>query len=332
MNIKAIAEQAGVSQATVSRVLNGNTNVSLEKRQRVMALVDKAGYRPSAAARSLAGARSHLIGVLLPDISNPFFAEILGKIEEEATLRGYSVIVNNTHGDAKKVREAMNVYVSRRVDGVLLSLDAREASLLQYVLSKKLPAVSITQTCRSLDSIYVSMEKGGAMAAGHLADLGHERIAFIGERSDPKYAGFCDALRERGISVDPTLLVEIEDWKTVTAEELAERIRSFLSQRRGDFSAIFAFNDVAALRALHELNDAGMRVPEDVALMGFDNIFISRELNPPLTSIAQPTGELGRLAVEALVGRLEGTVCGDPRSIRLEPRVIARASTRGVLL
>lgn len=329
MNIREIAKKAGVSPATVSRVMNGGTAVSLEKRQRVMEWIDKTEYRPSATARELAGARSRFIGVMLPDISNPFFAEILGKIEEEATLRGYSVIVNNTHGDAVRVREAINVYASRRVDGVLLCLDPREKSLLQYVLSRGIPAVSITQTVPKIDSIYVSMEKGGAMAADHLVDLGHERIAFIGERGDPKYLGFADELRRRGIPVDPELVIEIGDWKSVTGEDLSERIRNFIAEKRGTFTAVFAYNDVAALRALHELSGAGIRVPDDVALMGFDNIFISKELNPSLTSISQPTGELGRLALESLVGRLEGTVSGAPRSIRLEPRLIARESTRG---
>lgn len=327
VSIKDIARLAGVSQATVSRVLTGTTNVTPEKRQRVMEWVAKTGYAPSAPARELAGARSYLLGVLLPEISNPFFAEILGRVEEEASLRGYNVIVSTTRGN--RAREASKAFMARRVDGLLVCVEPREVSALRALTEAGIPAVSVTQEVPSMDSAFVSMEKGGSLVARHLVDLGHERIAFVGDGRDPKFAGFSSYLEGKGIAFDPDLHHDVGDWESVKADALRAGIARFVERKGRAMSAVFAYNDVAALYVLHALAGAGLSVPEDVAVAGYDDTFMARELTPALTSVAQPTGELGRIAVESLVARIEGVEAGPPRRMVLGPRLVVRESTRG---
>jgi LacI family transcriptional regulator len=328
-NMKDIAAYAHVSLATVSRVLSGNTNVSLEKRKRVMEWVQKMDYQPNASARGLASSHSYLIGVMLPDISNPFFAEILSQIEEEATHRGYSLILNNTRGDRKKIRETINAYKARQVDGVLLCIDPREQALMQYVLQKGIPAVSFTQNSSLIDSVFISMEKGGALVARHLLDLGHERIGYIGEIRDPKFLGFREYLGQHGVQIPDERIIAISDWENLANEVLVSKIREFLGRHGKSITAIFAFNDIAAIQVLHTLQGEGFRVPEDIALAGFDNIFIAREINPPLTTVAQPTLEIGRLSVEILLKRIDREDEEPVQTFMLEPRLVVRESTRG---
>jgi len=325
--MKDIAKYADVSLATVSRVLNGIGNVSTEKRKRVMEWVQKLEYTPNASARDLAGSRSYLLGVILPDISNPFFAEILCQMEEQAFLYGYSIMLSNTKGRKNKIREIINVYNARQVDGLLICIDPRESSLISNILNKGIPAVSFTQSIDQVDSVFVSMERGGALVAQHFLDLGHEKITFIGEKTDPKFIGFEKYLNENGVFVDDQNISAIDGWSDLSSETVLQKLRNFVFNMDEDVTAIFALNDITAIHVMQVLQERKIRIPEDIILAGYDNIFLSREIDPSLTSVAQPTKEIGRLSVEMLINRINNKQDDPTEKIILEPRLIVRQST-----
>jgi LacI family transcriptional regulator len=324
--MKDIAEYAQVSLATVSRVLNESGYVSVEKRQRVMDWVGKLEYKPNASARDLAGSRSYLIGIILPDISNPFFAEIFCQMEEQAFFQGYSIIISNTKNRKDKIREIANIFKSRQVDGLLVCIDPRDISVMDSVINKGLPIVSFTQLSEKVDSISISIEKGGALIAQHFLDLGHENVAFIGEKEDPKFVGFQQILNQNGVYIQNTNIFSVDGWGDLSSDAVIHKVREFVFSLDPNVSAIFAFNDLTAIHTLRALQEKKVRVPEDVVLAGFDNIFMSREIDPPLTSIAQPTREIGRLAVEMLIRRINDRKKPIDEII-LEPRLIVRKST-----
>ena len=329
ITMKDIAEYSQVSLATVSRVINGSSNVSIEKRKHVMEWVQKLDYHPNISARGLTGSASFLIGIMFPDLSNPFFIEILSQVEEEASHLGYSVLISNTHGYKNKIRETINIYKARQVDGVLLCIDSRETSLMQYVLQKGIPAVSFTQPSPLIDSIFTPMEKGGALVAQHFLDLGHEKIAYIGEKDGSKFTGFLRYLNQNGVDIAKENIIEIDSWGNLSSGDIISRIRNFAASRKNEVSAIFAFNDITAIQVMQSFKDVGVSIPEDIALAGFDNIFLSREISPSLTTVAQPTKEIGRLAVETLIRRINQKTKEPPEMISLKPRLIVRESTRG---
>ncbi len=325
--MKEVAERAGVSLATVSRVLNGSSAVSIDKRRAVMDWIRRLDYRPNTTAQTLARKRAYLIGVVLPEISNPFFAEVLHQIEASAFVSGFNVVVGNFGDNAVRAGEYIHSFLSRQVDGVILCPGDVAPEALFDKIPTSTPSVAITQPIEGIDSVFVSMEKGGELAARHLVDLGHERIAFLGRATDPKYAGFSAELERNGITVPADYLLAESPWGEAVPANAYAITKDFFRDRSRGVTALFAANDYAAFGALHALQDLDIPVPEEVAIIGFDNTYLSRQVRPTLTSIGQPTGDLGRIAIETLLHRLEGTDDNAVRWAVLEPRLIARQST-----
>ncbi len=326
--MKDIAEYSKVSLATVSRVLNGSSNVSVEKRKQVMEWVHRLDYNINISASGLAGSSSSLIGVMFSDLANPFFMDILIQMEEEAYRLGYSIIISNTHGQKNKIRESINTFEARQVDGVLLCIDSDETALMQYILQKNIPAVSFTQPSELIDSVYTPMEKGGALVAQHFLDMGHEKMAYVGDKIEPKLTGFLNHLNQNGIGSENVNIVEVDKWGNLSNYEITKRIRELTSTKKDEITAVFAFNDVTAIQVMQAFQDEGIRIPEDIALAGFDNISLSRKISPTLTTVGQPTKEIGRLAVEILIKRINQENIAPPEAINLEPYLIVRKSTR----
>lgn len=326
--MKEVAEHAGVSLATVSRVLNGSTAVSMDRRRAVMDWVRKLGYHPNAVAQALVGKRAYLLGVLLPDVSNPFFAEILEQIETYAFSHGYNVIIGNTGGSGARAHDYADSFISRQVDGMLVCPVTDRERKWTDRLRAFCPVVSVTQAIDDIDSVLVSMQDGGKIVADHLIRLGHERIAFLGSEDDPKLEGLKSQLIQNGVSFSQEAVLSESPWeKTVPADAYAITKDYFRSERSRGITALFAFNDYAAIGALHALQDLGLAVPEDVALVGFDNTYLSRQTRPPLTSVSQPTEDIGRLALDILFDRMEGDDGEEPKLVSLQPRLIVREST-----
>lgn len=331
--MEEIAEKAGVSQATVSRVINGHSSVSERKKKLVMEWVRKLDYQPNRTAQSLKNNKSNLIGVITPEISNPYFSNIIEKVESESRKYGYSIILTNTSGNIQTEKAALNTLRSRQIDGILIIPTETESPHILNLAKKDIPTVMLTQHTPKFDSVAVSHLEGGIKVAEHLIELGHKKIAFIGDKDDPKLKGLKMGLLNHGIEFDDNDLFQISSW---IGQKGSHQTYNFLKEyinkdKKLDFTAIFAYNDLAALGAMHALLDAGYKIPEDFAIVGFDNTFIADETRPGLTSISQPTGEIGRLSVEVLLDKIENK-SKEFSEIVLEPHLVVRGSTTKVKL
>jgi len=329
--MKEIAKKAGVSQATVSRVINGHSSVTPDKRQKVMEWVRKLDYQPNLTAQSLVSNQSYLIGIVVPDISNPFFSEVVRVVESEADQHGYSVIICNTEGNLQKERNYINVLRSRQVDGILLVPSDATSSHLNSLKKANTPVVVITQNLTGFDSVSLSHMHGGEQVAKHLLDLGHTNIVFVaGSKKDEKFIGFKRTLRQNGIIFNDDNFIECGGWQ-LNSREVYNKVKTYLSKKENsDITALFAYNDLAAFGAMHAIQDLGLDIPKDIALIGFDNTFLSAETRPSLSTVAQPTGEMGRISLEILFKRITAKESEKGIEVILEPRLVVRESTRGI--
>lgn len=292
--IREVARRAGVSVATVSRALNGNGPVRGETAKRVEAAVRALKYVPHAAARSLSIRRTHTIGVLLPDVHGEFFSEVIRGIDVAARQRGYHILVSSSHADLDEMSEMLRA-LRGRVDGlVVMSPDLETGPMLKSIAADT-PVVLLNSAAAGRRTIRIDNYSGARAMAAHLATLGHERIAFVGGPERNADA----AERRRGYRDGIGKATPIEIVGDFTEEGGQRAVKSLLTLPSRP-TAIFAANDSMALGALSALRDAGLRVPDDVALAGFDDVPIARFLSPSLTTVHVDIAELGRRAVEAL--------------------------------
>jgi LacI family transcriptional regulator len=329
-NQARIAREAGVSQSTVSRVLNDSAGVDPEKKQRVLEAMERLSYRPHTLAQGLARGRSMTIGVVTPHISSPFFSEILGGIEEGLRGGSYHPIYASADLGRKSgaVLEAIELLVSRRVDAlVVLQTDAPAEMLLE--LSERLPLVVVGRVIQGIEGQCVNFDNEGAahLATKALLELGHTRIAHV---SGPlshmdgldRQNGYRRALEEAGIAFDPKLVFEGD-----FLEPSGSLAITALLARGQLFTAVFAGGDLMAYGARLGLHRQGLRVPEDVSLIGFDDLSISKFYIPPLTTIRQPTMDYGVAAAQTALDLLEGRV---PNIPTFTPELVRRESVASI--
>ena len=309
--IKEVARQSRVSVATVSRVVNGQGPVREETRQRVLRVAGRLRYAPHGAARSLITRRTSTIGVLLPDIHGEFFSEIIRGIDVAARRKGYHLLVSSSHSDRAEVEAALRA-MRGRVDGLVAMCPDIGAHDLARNLPDALPIVLLNspRNGRSVDCIAVDNRGGAYEMVRHLAGLGHRRIAHIaGEKQNfdarERLRGYRDAMA-RVVAAPPVLAHG--DF----SDEAGYRAGKTLLRIAPRPTAVFAANDSMAIGCLAALSEAGLRVPEDVALAGFDDIPIARFTRPPLTSVRVSIAALGARALERLLDAL----AGDSRPIR----------------
>ena len=327
--IREVAESAGVSYATVSHVINNTRLVSPETRQRVVAAMDALNYHPNALARSLRQGKTNTLGLVLPDSANPFFAEISRSIEDEAFKKGYSVFLCNTELDTQRELFYVDVLSKKQVDGIIFIAAGDQADSLDFLLSRNMPVVMIDRDLPNVqvDAVLTDNQLGGYLATRHLLDLGHRRIACIAGPSSitpsaERIIGYQRALQEAGISYDETLVLR-GDYHAQSGMELTHSILKMNPRP----TAIFALNDLMALGVLRAAAEAGCSVPEELAVVGYDDLEIAHFTNPPLTTIAQPKKEIAIQAVTLLVDRM--TRKGQaPSRLVLAPELIVRRSTQ----
>ena len=317
-----VAKAAGVSQATVSRVINGNPSVGQTERRRVMECVRDLGYKPNIMARSLGGSKTNLIGVVIPDVANPFFAEIVNAIEKSANTYGYSVILCNTEYDIERERKSIDVLKSYRIDGLVVVPSDKNAESFQRLKRIDIPVVVVTQDVHGFTSISVSHYDAGEEVAKHFLDSGCTRFIYIGtpNKLEAKGQGFKDYIKQSGFDLEKSL-------KILDKNKISESLTALLSQ--GYLVSpvgVFVKNDIDALNTMHVLKDLGVKIPEDVLLVGFDNTFFSKYLNPTLSTVAQPTEMIGTYAIENLVDKIGGRK-KDERHLILAQRLIVRESS-----
>lgn len=335
VTIEYIARMANVSKATVSRVINNKAEgVGKETRARVQQLIDEYGYMPNLLARGIATSHTKTIGLVIPDIANPFFPALVKAIENYASRREYTVILCNTDSSAEKEQQCISTLIANRVDGVILATVLEEEKKMPYDFEKYgIPCVLIDRRTKGVDysaGVFVDNEYAFYIAAELLIKHGNQRIAFIKGPSNlsttrERLEGYCSALKQYKIPYDPALVVP----GSFSYESGYEAVRS-LYDRGVPFSAILAGNDVMAFGALRALRDIGRHVPEDVEVVGFDNIQFSEMVDPPLTTLEQPLYEMGRKAAETALALIEGRRLTEA-NIRMEAKLVVRRSTRGTV-
>jgi len=327
ITIKDIATRAGVSTATVSYVINGSRPVSPKLTERVQRAVLELGYAPNAVAQSLRQARTRSIGLLVPDNANPFYAELAKGVEDEAFERGYSVLLCNSNSSPDREARYLELLVAKRVDGLLISPTTSGIDQLAPLLARRVPIVAFYRDPGQLplDSIRVDNARMGYTATSHLIELGHRAIAFIRPASKGASAkrvdGYRQALEDAGLGADDRLAPVGDNHFDGGAAAAQDLLDTGLP-----FTAVVAANDAMALGAMGTLQHAGYRVPDDVSVVGIDDIRLASYAVPPLTTISQPKYEAGRQALGFLVDRLEGADA-PPRRILLESRLVTRGST-----
>ncbi|MFW6238424.1 MAG: LacI family DNA-binding transcriptional regulator [Halanaerobiales bacterium] len=326
-NIRDVAEKAGVSIATVSRVLNNREEVSPETRTRVEKVIAEIGYQPNLLGRNLRRSETRMILVSLYSMSNPFYSRVVRGIEEGGRERDYNILIYNNNGDPDRERLYLGLLENRLVDGVILMSPQLPAGELVRI-GKEYPLIQCCEYIEDISVPRVSVDNVAAArtAVEHLIERGHRRIAMIGGPREVLSAvqreeGYRQALEENGLSYDPDLIISGH-----YTNKGGERAARELLARRERPTAIFAISDMMAVGAVMAARDAGLKIPEDMAVVGFDNSEISAIYDPSLTTISQPRYDLGRLTVDLLIEIINGDGL-EKKEYQLEHELIVRESS-----
>lgn len=330
MSIHEVAKRAGVSISTVSRAINGVRSVNPEIARRVWRAVDELGYHPNTQARALVSGRSRLLGLIVSDITNPFFPEVIRGFEELAVPAGFEVLLSSTNYDPAKMESSVRRMIERKVEGVAIMTSEMEDSLIARLTDREIPLVFLDVGTASphVSNISVNYTTGIAKAIQHLLKLGHRRISFI---SGPhaltsariRREAFLDCLKANDVEVATDLVIESDH----TMEGGLHAVSKVLRGKQLP-TAILASNDLTAIGVLHGLDSAGMHAPYDMSVIGFDDIRLAGFTLPPLTTIRLSRPELAGLCFKALIGDLEGSIdTSRGATYKLDTSLIVRGST-----
>jgi LacI family transcriptional regulator len=331
VTIRDVARVAKVHPGTVSRALNAETRglVNQETAERVMRAAQALGYRPNPIARGLKTNRSYTIGVLIPDITNPLFPPILRGIEDRLDDAGYTSLIVNTDNDAERERSYLEALRARQVDGFISATARLDQEFLADLAAGGVPLVLVNRSLedRSVPAVTVDDRQGIRLAVEHVAQLGHSRIGHVAgpqniSTGHRRYLGFLEAMRAVGLD---TLGEHVRFSASFTEAEGA-RVSSELLGAADDITAIVAANDRLAIGCYDTLEACGLRCPDDVSIVGFNDMPFVERLRPPLTSVRVPQREIGTEAANLLLQRL-GDGSQIPREILLEPTLVVRGST-----
>jgi LacI family transcriptional regulator len=328
VTLELIAREAGVSPSTVSRILNGTARVSDQKREAVERTIERFNFQPNLTARSLAMGQTHTIGVLTQFMDSPFYGETMRGIEDALAETPYSPLFVSGHWNLKTEQARMRLLNARRVDGVIVLTGLlSDEQLIGY--AQRMPVVVTGRRLAAprLASLDVDNFKGAHDATRHLVELGHRRIVCIAGPADhmdaaERLRGYRQALEDAGLPFSPELVVLSNFQETGGMLAINQ-----LLEARADFTAVFATNDQMAYGARLALYRRGVRVPDDISLVGFDDLPSSTYSMPPLTTVRQPVYEIGRLAARAMLKLL----AGEPADVAAPPlELVVRESTRRI--
>jgi len=326
--IRDVAARAGVSVATVSRVVNRNPHrVSPATRRRVLSAVQALGYRANIIAQGLKQRRTRTVALIVPDISNPFYPAIARGIEDRAQEHGYAVLLCNTYEDLTRERVYLELLRTRMIDGLIFATVGSNTRHLRTLRREQLPVVLVARDVDGvpIDAVFVDNFRGELEATSHLIGLGHRRIVHIAGPASLRVAserrrGYLRALEAAGVPQQDAVVVEGD----FSADGGREAVRTLLERNTG-FTALAAANDLMAIGAMEVLRHAGRRVPDDVAVVGFDDITFASLVSPALTTVAQPKYRMGQLAMDRLLALMDGAD-GRPKQLVLPPELVVRES------
>ncbi|MFW6308812.1 MAG: LacI family DNA-binding transcriptional regulator [bacterium] len=302
VTINDIAQKANVSKATVSYVINDKDGVGKDTREKVLKIMEDMDYQPNSNARNLAGKQTNMLGLIIPDVTDMFFAEVIEGVENTANKLDYTLNLGTTHGEKEREELLVNDFSSGRVDGLILMTYHLEIDFIKQLKKRKIPFVFIGNPINeeSIYTIVVDNKEAGYKGTEYLIELGHRKIAFIKgshESWDAKerFKGFCQACKDYGININEEYIKEGEFIKEQGYEVTGE-----LLTLDDPPSAIFAANDRRAIGVLNRAQEMGVKIPGDLSLLGVDDIEAAGHIVPPLTTIRQPTHEMGKKAVDIL--------------------------------
>ena len=333
MTIANIAELAGVSKATVSRVLNGYPHIRPELREKVQQVITETGFQPNNVARLLASDRSNMIGLLIPSgpeavFTDPYFPRLTQGISQVSNQNNQTLALFIFESEQEGRDTVRNIIATGLLDGLIVTADLKQGSFLPQLFEHEIPFVLIGRP-NETDGIYfidADNVAGGFMATEHLVKLGYRRIATVSSEqngsSHDRFVGYCQALDAYGVPFDPEL-VAVGDYSLQSGYEGARK----LIPHKPD--AIFVASDTMALGALRALREAGLRVPDDIAIVGFDDLPPAVQADPQLTTIRQPITQIGRMAVETLMDIIDDSDC-PVRQVFLPNQLVVRASCGAV--
>lgn len=331
LTINDIAKLAGVSKGAVSYVLNNKQGVSEEVRERVLRIIEEYGYRPNKLAQALAGKKTNFVALVIPDISDVFYAKIIKGVERTLSKNGYFLNLYSTHGNPEKEQEVFDFLNTGFVEGAIVMAYHLEKDFIDKIIDLKIPFVFIDYPYGDYKvySVTVANEEGGFKATEYLIFLGHKKIVFIhGAKeawdSEFRFRGYLKALEKYNLPFNEKLVLRGD----FTKEGGYRAVKEFLSVSK-DFTAIFSANDHMALGAIRALREEKLKVPEDISIIGFDNIEASALSNPPLTTIMQPIYQLGEMSAKILLRLLSGENLEQKRYL-LKTQLIERKSCRKI--
>ena len=326
--IKDVARRAGVSISTVSHVINNSRAVGDESRRRVEEAMAELGYQPNTLARNLRRRQTQSIGMIVPDNANPFFAEIARAIEDSSFDQNHSVILCNTEGDLAKQTAYTDLLIQNQVAGIVFVAAGVSTELVEDLRRRRVPLVVVDRAVPGVEvnAVLTNHCQGGRLATQHLIDLGHRRIACISAGSElspsaDRVTGYLETLRENDVPVTKELVVP-GDFQYESGYHAANVLLDLPQPP----TAVFACNDLMAVGCISAAAERSLRVPEDLSVVGFDDVRLASFTNPPLTTVAQPIWQIGNLAVEMLMERIEN-IDAQMRVEQLDTQLVERRST-----
>ncbi|NLZ77580.1 MAG: LacI family transcriptional regulator [Spirochaetales bacterium] len=327
-NIKEVAKLAGVSVSTVSRVFNQQSYVKAETRARILEAIEETGYVPNRAAREMVAKHATTVGIVMPETFNNFQRQIFSIVARQLEEHSYHTGFYYASTEAEEEMKCLNRIKADRLDGIIILHELTQPGFNEYLSTRNIPTVLATFSGQSWDApaIHISEEEAAAVAVRHLINKGHRKIAAIAGRqfsfSSRRLAGYGNALALANIALDERSIVHASTYSMRSGYEAARR----LSEQSDSFTAVFAITDELAIGAIRYFQDRGLRIPEDLSVVGFDDIELASFVSPRLTTIAQPIEEMGNLAVELLHSMItdKETSSGD---ILLPFTLIEREST-----
>ena len=329
LRLEDVARKVGVSKSTVARALGNYGSISEEVRKRVLNTAKKIGYEPNQIARSLKTKRTNIIGVIISDITTYFFTSVVRGIADVASQNEYDLVLCNTDEDPEKENEFLRVLVSRNVDGLIISVSGKNTYLKKLVRAG-LPVILLDRRVEGLETtqLVVDNESGAYEAVTHLIRLGHRRIGIINglaniQTTEERFNGYKKALQDNHIRLDPQL-IKYGDFKTVKAKEVTEE----LLDMKNPLSALFVSNEAMITGALLALRERNINIPEQIAIVGFDDPAWGQLLHPALTAVSQPAYPMGTMACQTLLQKINelGREKTSFEELVLKPKLIVRGS------
>lgn len=323
-----IAKATGVSIATVSKVINNVGRISQNTRDKIMKAIEELQYQPSMVATALTGKLTYTVGLLIPDLSNPFFAEMARSVEDRGHELGFNLVMCSTDNDPDKVVQYIRLLKQKNVDGIILATGIKDEKVVKELISHKIPVALIARDMPALaiGTVLVEDFRGGYLATEHLVQLGHRKIAIIVEdlsitSSKERLRGYRYALEERELPFDENRVL-VSDFTIEGGKALTKKLLDSADPP----TAVFACNDLLAIGAIQAAREKGLKIPDNLSVVGFDNSILATIIDPPLTTVAQPIQDMGHKVMDLLYQEIQGDKHAKQRIVLL-PELVVRKST-----